>query len=224
MGLKEATKNVIKSLAFTTPLHRFLFNVYPFMYSPAELCFLSQSLADLHSVPGAVVEAGCAYGATTVWLSKAMTERGISRDYYAIDTFCGFTEDQIAYERQHRAKPEATAQMIRATFCDNRQDWFDKSMALHGVAVRSIEGDVETLDFQPLGPIAFCLVDVDLYLPIKTALPRIYDVMSPGGLIVVDDCWPDEKWDGAFQAYLEFTDSRRIRPEIVGRKLGLIRR
>jgi len=224
MRLKEVTKNAIKHVVFTTSLHRFFFNVYSFMYSPAELCFLAHSLADLHDVPGTVVEAGCAYGATTVWLAKSMAERGISRDYYAIDTFCGFTEEQIAYERQHRAKPEATAQMIRATFCDNRQDWFDKMMRLHGVTVQSIQGDVERFDFQPLGPIAFCLVDVDLYLPIKAALPRIYDAMSPGGLIVVDDCWPDEKWDGAFQAYLEFTDSRRIRPEIVERKLGLIRR
>ncbi len=47
--------------------------------------------------------------------------------------------------------------------------------------------------------------------------------MSPGGIIIVDDCQPDQMWDGALQAYQEFTRQREIPAEIVLEKLGVVR-
>jgi SAM-dependent methyltransferase len=222
-AIKTAAKSVIKQIAFTTRLHRFMFNVYDFMYSPSELCYLTRCLSQVDGVPGSVVEAGCAYGATTVWLNQYMDEQQIDRSYYALDTFAGFVAEQVLYERERRDKSAAVEQTIRSTFSDNRQDWFDKTMAMHGITrVRSVCCDVSRFDFATTAPIAFCLLDVDLYLPIQAALPRIYDALSPGGLLVVDDCWPNEKWDGALQAYLEFCQQHDLEPQIVGRKLGVI--
>jgi hypothetical protein len=225
MTVRTAVKSLIKRVAFNTPLHHSLFNVYSYMYSPSELMFLSECLSSVRHVPGSVVEAGCAYGATTVWLNKYMDDEDIHRLYYALDTFSGFPDNQVDYEKLHRHKSPEVEQTLRSTFSDNQQSWFDKSMKLHGARrVRSIQCDVSSFNFAVCAPIAFCLIDVDLYLPIRTALPNIYDAMSPGGVIVVDDCWRDVKWDGALQAYMEFINELDMMPNIVGRKLGLINR
>jgi hypothetical protein len=44
------------------------------------------------------------------------------------------------------------------------------------------------LSFETLRPIAFCLLDIDLYQPTRDVLPHLYDALAPGGMIVVDDC------------------------------------
>lgn len=52
--------------------------VYPYMYNPRQL-FLICSLADqamAASPGGCIVEAGCAYGATTVFLNKYLSGTG----------------------------------------------------------------------------------------------------------------------------------------------------
>ena len=73
-----------------------------------------------------------------------------------------------------------------------------------------------------IAPIAFCLIDLDLYRPIKNALPTIFKNVSKGGVIVVDDCKEGGVWDGALQAYIEFCDEIGIEPKIVYSKLGII--
>ncbi|MGA7623528.1 MAG: hypothetical protein WB630_12720 [Candidatus Acidiferrales bacterium] len=61
-------------------------------------------------------------------------------------------------------------------------------MTLHGIKrVKSVEDDVTKFDFSTIAPIAFCLLDVNLYKPISDVLPKIHGNMSPGGIIVVDD-------------------------------------
>src|ERR1700738_5355018 len=55
---------------------------------------------------GCVVEAGCAYGATTAYLNKFMTSKQppIQRDYFAIDTFSGFLHHHSSYEISKRGQ------------------------------------------------------------------------------------------------------------------------
>jgi O-methyltransferase len=62
-----------------------------------------------------------------------------------------------------------------------------------------------------------------LYIPVKDLLPKVLSVMSSGGIIIVDDCQPDQMWDGAFQAYQEFARERNLPEEIVLEKLGIVR-
>ncbi len=93
----------------------------------------------------------------------------------------------------------------------------------HGLAVQPpscFHG--RTFDYSTIAPIAFCLVDVDPYVPIAKALPRIYHHLVPGGIIVVDDCAPDQTWDGALQAYSEFCRSMNLPEDLRHKKLGLI--
>jgi hypothetical protein len=49
-------------------------------------------------------------------------------------------------------------------------------------------------------------------------------MLSPGGIIVIDDCKQGNQWDGAMQAYSEFTETEKIRPRFLLDKLGLLQK
>jgi hypothetical protein len=216
----RAVHSIIKDLSVSTGAFKGMFSVYPYMFTPQQLIALTVLMKDAARVPGCFVEAGCAYGATTVFLNKFMDAEGIERNYHAIDTFSGFVKEHVNHEVRHRGK----GQSLLSYFKDNRKSWFDTTMAVHSAErVNSVRIDVAEFDFQSIGPIAFCLLDVDLYLPISNVLPKIYAAMAPGGIIVVDDC-KDGMWDGALQAYEEFARERRLPIEIVAEKLGVLRK
>lgn len=193
----------------------------PYNFTPNQLIFLCQQLRETALVDGCLVEAGCASGDTTVFLNKYMDENGIEKPYFAIDTYAGFKEDDLKHELDFRGKKWAD---IALAFKINKKAWFDKAMEVSGVGrVTSIEADVKTFDFARLMPIAFCLLDVDLYVPTKAALPRIYDSLAPGGVLIVDDCMDQNRWDGAYQAFTEFVSDRDLKSRIVHKKLGVLR-
>jgi hypothetical protein len=221
MALSQTIRSFIKNVSLKTGIYnRLFFCVYPYLFEPKQLIFLTEYIKATRSVPGCFVEAGCAFGATTVFLTKFMNSEGIERDYYAIDTFSGFVDEHAEYEIKNRGKPAS----LTGHFTENMKVWFDRSMTLHDVKrVKSVQSDVTKFNFSAIAPIAFCLLDVDLYKPIKDVLPKIYGAMSPGGIIVVDDCTATGFWDGALQAYEEFVQQKGLSKEIVAEKLGIIR-
>jgi len=194
------------------------------MYKPTQLIFLTECIKSVYNVPGSFVEAGCAYGATTVFLNKFMNDENMEREYYVIDTFSGFKKEHVDYEVKRAEKSPALQSRLLSSFSENRKSWFDRTMELHDVHLaKSIEKDISEFDFATLAPIAFCLLDVDLYIPIRASLPRIFAAMSPGGILIVDDCQPNELWDGALQAYEEFIKENGMPREIACDKLGIVR-
>lgn len=200
---------------------RSIFSVYNYMFSPSQLIFLTQCLTETRHVPGCCVEVGCAQGRTTAFLRKFMDENGIEKNYYALDTFSGFVPEHVDYEVARRSKDRD----INQVFMTNKQKWFDYSLKISGVrTVESIECDAAKFDFDRLGPIAFALLDVDLYLPMIDILPKLYRNLSAGGIILVDDCMPHELWDGALAAYEEFALDSGIERDIVLEKIGIIRK
>ena len=214
---------LLKEALFNSPLRRFVFPTYVYEFTPPQLCFLCQCLERTTEVEGAVFEIGCSSGATAVFLNKYLAAAGIRKDYYAVDTFGGFVREDVEFEVTHRRK---TTGMYAGRFTANKKKWFDATMRQHGLAhVRSVQGDVNELDLTAFGPLAFALLDVDLYRPISKALPELYSVLSPGGIIVVDDCdATNPRWDGADQAYKEFMAQSGRPAQIVHRKLGIVTR
>lgn len=215
--LAKLTKEVL----FNSPLRRFVFPRYVYEFTPAQLCYLCQCLEQTRNLEGAVLEVGCANGATTTFLNKYMDAQGIEKPYHAVDTFAGFVTDDVAFEVANRRK---TKTMYAGRFEANKKKWFDATMRQHRITrVRSVLADVNTFDLTSLGRVSFVLLDVDLYRPIKKALQELYASLVPGGIIVVDDCDPANfHWDGAHEAYNEFMESLARLPEIIHRKLGVV--
>lgn len=212
-------RRALKDAAYKTPLARWIAPRWQFNHSPAQLGFLCECLSRARDVPGPVFEVGCYAGVTTMFLRKHMDAEGIVKPYYAFDTFEGFTADDVAYEVRERGKGVE----VLTGFTDNKQEWFDRTMTLNGVGdVRSIKADVSRFDFSTLDAPAFCLVDVDLYQPVKAALTALYDRLPRGAVVVVDDCGGDARFDGALQAYREFVAARSLPSRIERGKLGFI--
>jgi predicted O-methyltransferase YrrM len=211
---------IAKEIATRTRLRNWIFFRYDFMFTPAQLAFLCAALSSVEGVPGSVLEIGCAFGNTTVFLNRHMDAEGIRRRYFCIDTFSGFTSADIA--REHSV-PGAEIEDNRA-FRVNSRRWFETTMAVNGIQrVEAFQADATAFDYRPLSPIAFALVDVDLYRAVSTSLNAIWPNVSPGGIVVVDDC-ATALYPGALFAYEEFRAEQGLPAEIECGKLGVLRK
>ena len=200
-----------------------LFPEHRFQFSAQQLCFLCKCLSDTKNIDGGIVEIGCEYGHTTIFLNNYINDlTGANRTYFAIDTFAGFTQADVSFETGSRFKGALDYEDFR----ENRKEWFERTMEINrATRVKVIEADINEFDVRSLGPLSFVLLDVDLYRPTKKALPELYEMLRPGGILIVDDCNPTQiKWDGAFQAYFEFIRSINATPRIVHHKLGMVRK
>jgi O-methyltransferase len=219
----NALQQLLRDVRLRTPLRRFspAFFRYEFMFNPAELAFLVRCLDETSGLRGPILEIGCAVGRTTVFLNRHLDDIGDARSYACVDTFSGFTQSDIDFEAERRKKPRTRLDGFRV----NKKEWFDRNLADNGITrVRSFEADVNTFDLRQIAErFSFCLVDVDLYRPVKAALERVYPMMEPGGIIVVDDVKAESLFDGALQAYVEFTHEHGLSDERASKKLGVIR-
>jgi SAM-dependent methyltransferase len=211
-----------KEVVFNSPFRSYVFPKYRYNFTPPQLCFLCQCLEETKNIEGAIFEIGCASGYTTVFLNKYMDAQNIHKDYYAIDTFSGFVAEDIDFEVNNRDK----AEQLFTGFQFNKKKWFDGTMQQNEITrVKSIETDINKFDLTKLGLLSFCLLDVDLYRPMQKALPELYQILSPGGIIVVDDCDSTNiRWDGSDQAYKEFMKERNEAILVVHQKLGIIKK
>jgi len=219
-------RKIAREVALHTPLRAHMAPRYPYLHTPAELAFLCRCLDDTRDIPGCIVEAGCYRGETTLYLNYHMTSEGIEKPYVAIDTFSGFTEGNVDVD----VRRDKDRDVYRSRFGFNDRRWFDAAMLrqnkLARGRVRSIAADVGAFDFAQLAPIAFCLMDVVLYEPTRLALTRTWDVLSPGGIIVVDSIDPSlqqaHPYLGSRQAYQEFVEGLGLDPRFEYTEYGVL--
>lgn len=203
-----------------TPFARYFMN-FRYMMTPTQLIFLCEKAKEATVAGNNFIEIGCAYGDTTIFICKYLEESGHKVNYKVIDTFEGFEQSDIEYEINER---NISAE-IKGVFVVNDIKWFRKKMKINQLNVTIIKSNACEYEFSNEDPIAFCLLDIDLYQPTIQLLPILYDRLAEGGIIVVDDC--DEGhalWNGAYQAYIEFVEDRNLVPDIQCRKLGVIRK
>ena len=215
-------RKLIRELQFHSPWRRYFFPRYSYNFSPNQLCFLTKCLSETKNVNGIIAEIGCEVGRTTIFLNKFMDENEIDKEYLAIDTFSGFVSEHVDYEVNKRNK----SKRIKKHFRLNSKRWFDGTMKQNRISrVKSIQCDINNFDLSSYGPFAFVLLDVDLYIPMKKALPEIFSSLSEEGIIVVDDCDPNiDEWDGSYQAYKEFVKEKNLKFDIQYKKLGIIKK
>ncbi len=216
--LSSIIKNTLARTSFGSNL---LFQRYHYMFTPLQLKALIEIAENTKDITGCYVEVGCAYGATTVLMSKTFQDLGIERRIYALDTFKGFVDSHAQHDIDLLGKDSS----LKNDFKNNDESWMQASLRAGNVKNYVVHKcDATEFDYKICSPIAIALLDVDLYQPIYSILPKLYENLSPGGLIVVDDCAPSTKWEGALIAYQKFTSEMGIKQQIVNGKLGLIQR
>jgi O-methyltransferase len=216
---RSMISNVARALLWYTPFRRFMYYRYAYNFTPEQLTFFVQCINETRDVRGDIFELGCATGHTTCFLNQHLQTAGIAKDYYCIDTFGGFTTADVAFEIEKRGKKRADF----IGFRNNNLKRFEYTLKQNSCRrTFCVQSDVQQYEFRRR--ISFCLLDVDLYQPTISALRKVWPMLSPGGMIVVDDCKPANQFDGALQAYTEFTESEGLPSRYTLDKLGILKK
>jgi len=225
MNIKEYFIAIIYGLSFKffklAIYSRVPFPRYIYMHSPQQLQALCNLLLS-SNCEGSILEVGVVEGWTACYLLEAMKEAGMNRPYIGIDTFDGFLKGDYEWEYNNRNKQ---GENFENYFKINNKEWVEysiKRFRYHNVKL--YKADASTFDYKSIAPIAFCLLDIDLYRPIRETLPKIFKHVSTKGTIVVDDCIPNQIWDGAYQAYVEFCNEVGLERKIISDKYGIIQK
>jgi O-methyltransferase len=221
-----------------SPFGHRLAHRYPYMYTPRQLATLVSLLdeAATNAPSGQVVEVGCAAGHSTVFIAYHLAElakRGQRHDYHAYDTFAGFPESDVDYEA--RRIPNIARSRFEG-FQLNRQSWVQQSLDRNAENIAPVTlhcVNASEHDFAEIADLAFGLIDVDLHQPTARALERLWPKVSPGGVIVIDDCRLDpatgqpklsSKFSGGHAALLEFKDKIGTSVQYLADKLAVLRK
>jgi hypothetical protein len=194
---------------------------YPYNVEPIQLATLVMELDRVKHLVGNIVEIGVARGMTTRFLSQHIVNEGLEKTltYYAIDTFESFIGDDIKYEVEQRGK---SLFELKGFEYNDYQTWQRNFNEFS--FVKAIKSDCSTYDYKQISPIKLTFLDVDLYLPTKKVLPKIYDATISGGVILVDDVLNNATYDGAYQAFMEFCEEQQLPARIIGNKCGYIQK
>ena len=215
-------KELIKKIVFKyTPFGK---PSYPYNIEPIQLSKLIVLLDELNGIEGNFAEIGVARGQTTLFVSMHILTSDylkINRNfkYYAIDTFSSFLKKDFNFEIKNRGK---SPKELKGFAYNNFKKWKENFKSFE--FVKPIQTDCSEFNFKSIAPLKLVFIDVDLYIPTKNALNRVFEYLVKGGYILIDDVKDNRNYDGAFQAYMEFCKEKKINPIFIGNKCGLIKK
>jgi hypothetical protein len=217
-SLRASLTEVAKTIAFR---HTKLgVPTYPYPnVEPIQLATLVTEIERLKQVKGNIVEIGVASGRTTRFLCEHIVSQNLqdTLTLYAIDTFASFTKQDLEFEVKQRGKKLSELM----AFGYNDFEIWKRNFATYPF-VKALQSDCAAFDYARVAPVKVAFLDVDLYVPTRRTLPKLYEVLVPGGVILVDDVRDNQVYDGAYQAYMEFCQELRVAPRLVGNKCGVI--
>lgn len=156
-----------------------------------------------NKVPGDFVECGTARGGCAALMGLSCRARGEARNLWIYDTFEGLpppSEDDPDYELAKAREGECRGEY------DEVRGLLERLKILEGVQmVKGLFQD--TVPVTEVKQISLLHLDGDWYDSTMVCLEHLYDKVSPGGVIQIDDYG---HWAGARKALHEFLDARGI--------------
>ncbi len=172
--------------------------------------------AAARDLPGSFVECGVWRGGCAGVLADRARQEGRGRLTWLFDSFAGLPAPTAAdgAEAAHYAGGRADGALSPIGRCvgplaDVRRLLFD-TLAIDEGAVRIVPGwfqDTLAATRDQIGPIAVLRLDGDWYASTKVCLETLYDLVVPGGYVIVDD-YGD--WPGCRRATDEFLAARGL--------------
>ena len=154
------------------------------------------------NIPGDAAELGVFRGDFAALINAAFPDRTI----HLFDTFEGFPAEDVEVEQAQglsRAKAgdfsETAADMV-----EQRLPYPERAVFHKGYFPATFDGCEEKT-------FAFVSVDADLYAPTAAALPRFFDRLSPGGVLLIHDV-NSTQFSGAGKAVRDFCAERGLLP------------
>lgn len=162
-----------------------------------------------NNVPGAVIECGVYRGGLCGMAAELLN--GTGRKVYLFDTFSGMPRPSASDFRLVDKLP--ASEKFHNGWCEGSLQTVRETMARSGCPedqIQYVVGKVEdTLQDFKSPAIAVLRLDTDFYESTKAELDYLFDYVSPGGVIIIDDY---SVWSGARKAVDEFLESRNLSP------------
>jgi hypothetical protein len=190
------------------------------MTSPERLFALIQAVRYVAAaaIPGSIVECGVWRGGSMMAAALALLEASdVQRDLYLFDTFEGMSAPTAADVSIDGQVASALLQSPRTTAADSPWCYAglaDVRAAMLGTRypaerIHFVPGRVEdTLPHAMPSPIAVLRLDTDWYESTHHELEHLYPLLSPGGVLIIDDYG---HWAGCRKAVDEYLSRHNIR-------------
>jgi O-methyltransferase len=175
------------------------------MVPPVDYAHTLQLAAQARSISGCVVQCGVWKGGMAAGLVSIL---GTERQYFLFDSFEGLP---IAREIDGSKAIEWQSKSNSPGYFDNcsaSEDYAEKAINLAGAKhYRLVKGwfDATLPAFICEQPIAFLHLDADWYDSTMICLTVLFDRVSEGGIIALDDYYV---WDGCSRALHDFLSDR----------------
>jgi len=196
--------------------------VRPFtMTSLERLVSLSRSIDHLihYKVEGDIVECGVWRGGSMMLAArKLVREQDISRRLFLFDTFDGMSapgaEDVNVVDNATAEELLKSSDKMQGNnvWCYSPLDEVRANLNKTGYPaekIHFIKGKVEdTLPEPSVGKIALLRLDTDWYESTRHELEHLYDLLVPGGILIIDDYG---HWSGCRKAVDEFIQQRNLK-------------
>ena len=161
------------------------------------------------SLTGAFVEVGVAAGHSSV-IAALTASRYFPRDFFLYDTFSGF-QDPLPDEKDYKGKSIHDYDLDKYAQEPCTAPAVRRQLEAAGVLSENlflVEGLAEEMIPLIKPPrIAILRIDADLFNPTYAALREMYDLVEPGGYIIVDDYG---HWKGCAKAVDLFFSERDL--------------
>ena len=215
-----------KKLLITNPKTITYYNkiapVVPYtMIRYSALCQIHEFVNELddNSVEGALVEMGCWNGGCGALMAKTTADNNSSRKTWLFDSFEGLPELTSEDEKHLNMlglKEKDGQELKPAGVLIANEDHVHALLQKLGVSkdVEIVKGwfqDTVPEAKKELKEIALLRLDGDTYESTKYCLENLYDSVSEGGYVVIDDY---RGWEGCRKALYEFFVSRGISPYV----------
>ena len=185
------------------------------MTSPERVWALINALQYLHvnAIPGDVCECGVWRGGSSMAAALKLSALGGQRGLWLYDTFAGMVEPGALDRSARDGKPALQVwrsqrrSEVENAWCLASLDDVRKNLASTNYPaglIKYVPGKVEeTLRVTSNLPsrIALLRLDTDWYESTRVELETLYDRLSPGGVLIIDDYG---HWEGARRAVDEF--------------------
>jgi hypothetical protein len=159
------------------------------------------------NISGDFIETGVWRGGSAIFM-RAMLQmlKVTDRIVWAADSFEGMPvpeNESDGWDMSHIRLLNVSLEDVKRNFA---------RFGLLDDQVRFLKGWFETtLPAAPINKLAILRLDGDLYSSTMDALTNLYDKLSPGGYVIVDDY---KGWPSCRRAVHDFLDKRRLCPEI----------
>jgi hypothetical protein len=159
------------------------------------------------NVPGDFIETGVWRGGSAIFMRAMLRIHGVTdRVVWAADSF----EGMPVPENESDGLDLSNIELLQVSIEQVKRNF--ARFGLLDDQIRFLKGWFKTtLPTAPIKTLAILRMDGDLYNSTMDALTNLYDKLSPGGYVIVDDY---NGWPACRRAVQDFLENRQLTPEI----------